>query len=160
VSRISLSERSVERLIHSGQDWLLETSAWQKVDRDIFAKAPSLTEGREAILLTLRDMGAEASLVHQITKLLDRPPEVPTSYVLRGGQFHPEPLDAPPVPSARGREKTPSYGMRIEDLRHELETLRARVRELETFLAGVDADHASTSNENALHDEEPSLNAI
>ncbi len=160
MSRIALSERSVERLIHSGPEWLLETSAWQKVDRDIFAKVPSLTEGREAILLTLRDMGAEASLVHQITKLLDRPPEVPTSYVLKGGQFHPEPLESAPTPSPRGAEKTPSYGMRIEDLRHELETLRARVRELETFLAGVDAEHASTSNENALNDDQPSLNAV
>lgn len=160
MSRIALSERSIERLTHSGQDWILETSSWQKFDRDIFAKTPTLTEGREAILHVLREMGAEASVMHQITKLLDRPPEVPASYVLRAGQFHPEPLESSPTPPHRASEKTLSYGMRIEDLRHELETLRVRVRELETFLAGVEADQSGTSNENGLNDDQPSLNAI
>lgn len=161
MSRIILAERSIERLSFEGGDWVLESSAWQKVDRDIFAKAPFIAAGRDAILAMLRDIGADASITSQITKLIDRPETGPTTYVMKDGQLLLEPPreqnQKEPAPRPQAKE---SYGMRLEDLRAELETLRERVRYLEQFLDGVDAKYDQSSNENGFDDEQSTLDAV
>lgn len=161
MSRIILSDRAVERLTFDGQDWTLESSAWQKLDRDVFAKATSLTSGREAIVAMLREIGADASVTSQVNRQLDRPPEAPAAYVFRDGQLHPEaPAERPQEPSKARPKVRESFGMRLEDLRTELETLRERVRYLEQFLEGVDAEQTSSSNENGLTHEHSTLDAV
>lgn len=161
MSRITLSERTIEHLTFDGQEWTLETSAWQRLDRDIFAKAPAQVRGHEAITSALREVGADPSLSHQITKLLDRPPAVPTAYSLQDGQLHAETLtETKNQGDAHRPPATESYGMRLHDLRTELETLRQRVRYLEQFLEGADPGANITSNENGLNDDSSTLDAI
>lgn len=159
MSRIILSERAVERLVFDGEEWTLETSAWQKLDRDIFAKVPVVASGREAIVAALREIGADASLTSQVNRHIDRPPARTSTFVLRDGQLHLEAPEPEHQPKARPKARE-SYGMRLEDLRTELETLRERVRYLENFLEGVDAEQNSSSNENGLTDEHSTLDAI
>jgi hypothetical protein len=166
VSIVNLSGSTARRLYFDGDNWCLELESWQSVDRDVFAPITSIVQGPETILPALLDVPDGRDLTARAKVILQDQSRARVSFAVRDAQFLAEPYPAnaqaspPETPSSRTSSLPPNVQRSLADLKTELDTLRAQVRELELLISKFEPHPHHTSNENAHADEEANFDAV